>query len=107
MRRLREKLDEAEILAVVKADAYGHGVDRVAPMLAATGIGWFGVAFAAEGAELREADIEGEFLVLGRRAPVVGAVSMDMTFVDLTDIRLPRRYLTAPCSGPARTGVST
>jgi alanine racemase len=40
--------------AVVKADAYGLGVDRVAPALADAGVTDFFVALAEEGAELRE-----------------------------------------------------
>ena len=41
--------------AVVKADAYGLGVDRVAPVLAAAGARCFFVAQAEEGAALRTA----------------------------------------------------
>ncbi|WP_375256812.1 alanine racemase [Citreimonas sp.] len=43
----------AETAAVVKADAYGLGVDRVAPALAKHGARHFFVALAEEGAELR------------------------------------------------------
>ena len=43
----------ARLLAVVKADAYGHGVSLVAPLCAAQGIADFGVATAAEGIALR------------------------------------------------------
>ena len=32
------------VMAVVKADAYGHGVDRVAPWLRHHGADWLGVA---------------------------------------------------------------
>jgi alanine racemase len=44
---------EAETTAVVKADAYGLGADRVAPALARAGARRFFVAFAEEGAALR------------------------------------------------------
>ena len=43
-----------ETAAVVKADAYGLGMDRVAPALAEAGARQFFVAVAEEGAELRE-----------------------------------------------------
>ena len=43
-----------EVLAVVKADAYGHGVGLVAPALAAAGAKLFGVALVEEGVELRK-----------------------------------------------------
>lgn len=43
-----------ETAAVVKADAYGLGIDRVAPALAAAGARSFFVAMAEEGAALRK-----------------------------------------------------
>ena len=45
----------ASVLAVVKAGAYGHGADICAPVLAAAGAPWLGVADAAEGASVRHA----------------------------------------------------
>lgn len=54
-----------EVLAVVKADAYGHGVRLVAPTLAAAGADLFGVALVEEGRELRQLGIEAPILVLG------------------------------------------
>ena len=53
-----------KILAVVKADAYGHGVVPVARRLQADGVDGFGVALAEEGLELREAGIDRAILVL-------------------------------------------
>lgn len=44
-----------ETAAVVKANAYGHGADKVARALAAAGARRFFVAIAEEGASLREA----------------------------------------------------
>ncbi len=52
------------ILAVVKADAYGHGARLVAPILAAAGADWLGVATVEEGVELRDAGIRKPILVL-------------------------------------------
>lgn len=54
-----------EILAVVKADAYGHGGAAVARALSAKGCRRFAVACLAEAAALREAGIEGEVAVFG------------------------------------------
>ena len=56
---------DCDVLAVVKADAYGHGVAHVAPALAGQGAGLFGVALVEEGAELRRLAIEQPILVLG------------------------------------------
>lgn len=58
-----------KILAVVKADAYGHGSAMTAPSLAASGADWFGTASIDEGLELRNNKITAPILVLGA-APV-------------------------------------
>jgi len=54
-----------EILAVVKADAYGHGVAGVAPALAAAGAEQFAVALAQEGVELRRLGLRQPIVVMG------------------------------------------
>jgi alanine racemase len=55
----------AAVLPVVKADAYGHGIELVARALAGAGAERFAVATAAEGARLRAARVDGTILVLG------------------------------------------
>jgi alanine racemase len=52
-------------MAVVKADAYGHGAVCCARRLEAEGIDWFGVALPEEGLELRENGITIPILCLG------------------------------------------
>lgn len=44
---------DRELLAVVKANAYGHGMLECAPLLAEDGCGWFGVTCMEEGVALR------------------------------------------------------
>ena len=53
------------ILAVVKADAYGHGFVDVTAELEQLGVTAFGVAFLAEGIQLRKSGIDRTVLVLG------------------------------------------
>jgi alanine racemase len=53
------------ILAVVKADAYGHGFMDVARELEKLGVTAFGVAFLAEGIQLRKSGIDRPVLILG------------------------------------------
>jgi len=53
------------IMAVVKADAYGHGAVEVARELKRLGIDRFGVGDSGEALELREQGIDGSILVLG------------------------------------------
>jgi alanine racemase len=52
-------------LAVVKADAYGHGFMDVARELERLGVTAFGVAFLAEGIQLRKSGIDRPILLLG------------------------------------------
>jgi len=52
------------VLAVVKANGYGHGALLVAPILAAAGAQWLGVATIEEGVELRRAGVRTPILVL-------------------------------------------
>ena len=57
--------EDLRYMAVVKADAYGHGAVECARRLEAEGIDWFGVAITEEGVELREAGITKPILCLG------------------------------------------
>ncbi|MEG4485462.1 alanine racemase [Microcoleus sp. D2_18a_B4] len=54
-----------ELMAVVKADAYGHGAVAVSQIALQAGASWLGVATIPEGIELREAGIEAPILLLG------------------------------------------
>jgi len=55
----------SEILAVVKADAYGHGFMDISRELEHLGVNAFGVAFLAEGIQLRKSGIDKPILLLG------------------------------------------
>ena len=46
---------QVEMLAVIKADAYGHGATKCAPVLAAAGARWLGVTSVEEGVAVRRA----------------------------------------------------
>lgn len=56
------------MMAVVKANAYGHGAVPVAKALAELGVSDFAVATAAEGEEIRKSGVKGNILVLGKTA---------------------------------------
>jgi len=60
---------ECGILAVVKADAYGHGFMDVAEELEKLGVTAYGVAFLAEGIQLRKSGIDRTILILGGSYP--------------------------------------
>lgn len=53
------------ILAVVKADAYGHGFMDISRELENLGVNAFGVAFLAEGIQLRKSGSDKPILLLG------------------------------------------
>jgi len=57
--------EDLAYMAVVKADAYGHGAVNCARRLEAEGVDWFGVALPEEGIELRKAGITKPILCLG------------------------------------------
>ncbi len=59
----KKSLPSMEVLAVIKANAYGHGVDQIAPLLDEDGVGFFGVSDVAEGMRLRELGIKKPILL--------------------------------------------
>jgi alanine racemase len=58
-----------QLMAIVKSDAYGHGLVRAAQSLYAAGARTFGVAEVEEGVALRQAGLAGEIVVLLGPAP--------------------------------------
>lgn len=67
---LRQALpSQVALLAVVKADAYGHGAVAVARCLQQAGADLFGVAIVEEALELRQAGIDRPILLLGGAWP--------------------------------------
>jgi len=83
LRVVRDAVRGRKVLAVVKADAYGHGVVRVAQRLQAEGVDGFGVALAEEGIELREAGIDRAILVLNG---ISGGAHRDIINAALTPV---------------------
>lgn len=62
VRQLRDVAHPARVMAVVKADAYGHGAVPVARAALEAGAAWLGVAHVSEGVALRRAGIEAPIL---------------------------------------------
>jgi alanine racemase len=57
------------VMAVVKADAYGHGVTQCVHALAAEGCGWFAVSNLEEALQVRAAAPQVNILILGYTPP--------------------------------------
>lgn len=64
---MRRAVEPAEVWAVVKADAYGHGAGPIARAALDAGAAGLGVALTDEGVALRDAGIEGPILVLSEQ----------------------------------------
>ena len=65
-RQIRKRIPEGvKLLAVVKADAYGHGAIPVSLKLEKLGVEYLGVAIPEEGVELRRGGVKAPILVLG------------------------------------------
>jgi alanine racemase len=88
VRTLAEAARPAALMAVVKADGYGHGAVPVARAALDAGASWLGVALVEEGAELRVAGIDAPILVLSEPPPAAApaVVALRLTPVAYTPV---------------------
>jgi alanine racemase len=93
--QIRGRYPALKIMAIVKANAYGHGVIEITRTLSKNGTDYFGVAFPEEGIQLREAGIKEPILVLGAMLPEYFEISiqnnLDITLSDPQQIPLLRK----------------
>jgi alanine racemase len=77
---LRRRAGSADVMAVVKADGYGHGMLPTARAAVEAGASWLGVAFVEEALALRAAGLGVPVLawLLDRDADIAGAVASDV-----------------------------
>ncbi|MBP5288308.1 MAG: alanine racemase [Clostridia bacterium] len=111
----RDLVAPRPVMAVIKADAYGHGAVPVARALREEGVCLFAVASLSEGIQLRKAGIEGEILILGHTpaelAPELTGYDLIQTVVDqahgeaLAAAGLPVRCHVAVDTGMGRIGL--
>ncbi len=118
-RLVRALAPSTPLLAVVKANAYGHGAVPVGRALLEEGAEGLGVATLAEGRELREAGISGRVMVMGRLLPSeaggalrwgLEAAIPDLPLAEALSAEAVRRGVTAPVhlkvdTGMARLGI--
>ena len=64
-RKIKNHVGKAMVMAVVKADAYGHGDRMTAPFLEESGADWFGVSNLGEALGIRESGITKPILIFG------------------------------------------
>ncbi|MDI6752306.1 MAG: alanine racemase [bacterium] len=63
--QIKRLVEPARVMAVVKADAYGHGADTVSQALVSAGVDMLGVVSVSEGIQLRDKGIKIPILILG------------------------------------------
>jgi alanine racemase len=66
-----------QVMAVVKANAYGHGIAVVSRYLAAHGVCWFGVSTLEEALELRRVGIRENIMILGTFFPAQASAAVE------------------------------
>jgi alanine racemase len=88
VRTLAGLANPAALMAVVKADGYGHGAVPVARAALDAGASWLGVALVEEGAELRAAGIDAPVMVLSEPPPSAApaVVTLGLTPVAYTPV---------------------
>ncbi|MBN2503849.1 MAG: alanine racemase [Bacilli bacterium] len=91
-RLLKDRIgDTCQFMAVVKADAYGHGSVQIAKKLESLGVAHYGVASVQEAVELREAGLKGEILIFGRTpiedAGVIEANDLTVTVASAKEVQ--------------------
>lgn len=69
IKHIRKICNSNEIMAVVKADAYGHGAIDIVPELLENGADSCAVAVISEAVELRKVGVEVPILILGFTSP--------------------------------------
>lgn len=65
MKNIKKLVKDKEVIAVVKADCYGHGADDLAPVFLENGASRLAVAILTEGIELRKKNITAPIMILG------------------------------------------
>src|SRR5687767_11157057 len=99
---LADRAGPARLMAVVKADGYGHGAVAVALAALESGATWLGVALVEEGVELREAGIDAPILLLSEPPPRAAQAVVDWR---LTPVVYSRRAIDALAKAVADAGM--
>ena len=101
VRVMKQAARSPHFLAVVKANAYGHGAVPVAKAALEAGADWLAVAIPEEGIELRRAGIQAPILVLGGAELEAGEA---IAGAELTQVVFDARMVHALADAGVRTG---
>ncbi len=100
---IRQRTGSAEIMCIIKADAYGHGVEHIALEYQRMGIRWFGVSNIEEAVELRKCGIRGDILILGYTPHNVARLLSDY---DITQAVFSEEYAEGLSAAAVELGVN-
>lgn len=107
------------LCAVVKGDAYGHGIENVVPLLIARQVGHIGISSNAEARAVRAAGFKGSVMRLRSTTPhevisalperveeLVGSPKAVQTLIDALGLdMLPNLHISLNCDGMSRDGL--
>jgi len=98
LKRLKQ-ISDVKMMAVVKANAYGHGIYEVAMAAVAAGTDWLGVARLEEALLLRNRGVECPIQVLGWSSPAqvceAAAQNISLTVFDRSEVEIMQRLVAA------------
>ena len=83
LKLIREHIDNRPVMAVVKSNAYGHGLVRVAHLYEQLGVNSLGVALLEEGIILRKSGISLPIVVFGGvlKEQILELLEWDLEFI--------------------------
>ena len=106
VRELRSGLRPGcELMAVVKADAYGHGAFEVSSRLRREGINTFAVATISEAVRLKQNRIDGDILIMGYTHPVYADLLAGYNLIQLVIDESHARALSEAAQGMSKLRV--
>ncbi len=111
--------ENTQFCAVVKADAYGHGIENVVPVLIEQGVSYIGISSNSEARAVRDAGFAGSILRLRTATPqevkqalsdrveeLVGTVDGMQSLIEaLGQGGLPRLHISLNAGGMSRDGL--
>lgn len=103
LQRVKQLAPNSRIMAIIKADAYGHGIVRVAKTLSAADA--FGVAFMEEAQQLRDAGIKNAIVLLegphkAQDLPQIAELDLDIVIHNVHQIdNIEKAGLEKPLQG--------
>ncbi len=104
---IKSLVGESKVMAVVKADAYGHGAKRIAAELSQIGCEDFAVACLSEAQSLRRSGISANILILGPTDPELACDIISGGFIQAADSYEYAKALSEKGSVPIHVKVDT